>query len=61
VGFAEAADLLVLEPQNRLDVFVGKIARCGYFPDTLPHGLLECAALCAGLDVSGSLCRMRGT
>jgi len=29
VRFAETANFVVLEPQNRLDVFVGKIARCG--------------------------------
>jgi hypothetical protein len=27
----------VFEPQDRPDLFVGEIARCGYFPDALPH------------------------
>jgi hypothetical protein len=41
----ETANLPVPEAQNRLDLFVGKIAGCGNFPDALPHSLFELAPL----------------
>ena len=59
MSLGETANLIVLELQNRLDLDVRKIERRSDFPDALPHCLLKGAALCASLDVSGSLRRMR--
>jgi hypothetical protein len=44
VLLGELSDLVMLERQRRLDLFVGKIARCSYVPDALPHRLFELAS-----------------
>ena len=40
----ELSDLVMLERQDRFDLFVGKITRCGYVLDRLPHRLIELAS-----------------
>ena len=55
----EVGNLVMLERQRRLDLFVGKIARCGYVPDALPHRLFELAPTRHRFAV-GPTHRMRG-
>ena len=45
LALAELADLAMLEPQDGFDLIVGKVARCGYVPDALPHCVLELAPM----------------
>jgi hypothetical protein len=45
VLLGELTDLMMLELQDWPDLFVGKIARCGYVPYALPHGLLKLAPM----------------
>jgi hypothetical protein len=42
VLLGKLTDLAMLELQDRLDLFVGKITLCGY-PDALPHRLFKLA------------------
>src|SRR5258708_35531654 len=49
----------MLELQDRFDLFVGKITRCGYVPDALPHRLFELASARHCFAV-GPTHRMRG-
>src|ERR1035437_9926420 len=66
VLLSETANLLVFELQNRLDLFVGKIARCGYVPDALPHSLFKlapmrhCFAVGPARGMRGEKCQIVG-
>jgi hypothetical protein len=44
VHLSETGNLMVFELQDRLDLLVGKVARCCYVPDALPHRLFELAS-----------------
>ena len=43
VLLGEVGNLVVLELHDWPDLFVGKITRCGYVPDALPHRLFKLA------------------